>query len=503
MRRLHKVLLNTGTLYFKIIISVIVTLFSTRIALDVLGVDSFGLYNLIAGIIILLSFLNSASLISVQRFLSIAIGEKNIMKMEAIFNGSLQIHFVLALILIFILLMVKPVLFNHVLQIKTELIPEAMGIYNIMIASAFVTLFSIPYSAAINAREDMWLFAITDIIVTLLKLLAAVALLWLKHDLLLMYTFGMFMALLIGTIMKIIWCSIRYKECHIRFFFVEKLLLLEMAGFAGWNTLASFAVLIRNQGVAVLLNIFFGTVINATYGIANQLNSLTLSFSSTLTSVFTPIIIQTKGQGNESKMLELAVISSKISFLISSIIVLPLLLFTPFILHVWLHRVPQYSIEFCRLVMLLFLVLQLYPGLTRSLYAAGNIRQYQIYVSLLLICILPLGYLLFQLTYIPYYILILMIILQSVILIVTVYMSQKINHLDVWIFVKKAIIIPLLLLSLVLGIGVVLRCIINWRNEWSETIFISLFLMILYLITYMYWAFSRKEKEMFLQLIKR
>ena len=217
MRQSSKVILNTGTLYIKIIITTLVTLFSTRIALNALGVDSFGLYNLIAGIIILLSFLNGALLVSTQRFLSIAIGEKNYDKLSSIFNVSVLIHILIAAFLVIVLIAIKPLLFDGFLSIKPEMVPEAERVYEIMILTTIITLFTVPYNSVINSREEMWFFAISEILIALLKLFAAIYIMYAKDNLLTTYTFLMLIAILSGTLLKYLWCRFRYKEVRIRF----------------------------------------------------------------------------------------------------------------------------------------------------------------------------------------------------------------------------------------------------------------------------------------------
>lgn len=503
MKKSFKILLNTTALYFKIVITTLVQLFSTRIAINALGIDSFGLYNLIAGIIVLLSFFNGALMISTQRFMSISIGEKKEEKLLGIFNASLFIHIILALVILLSFKLCQPFLFDGFLTIPFSLRNTAINIYSIMAISSFVTICTIPYSANINAREDMWYFALSDILGALFKLWAAISLLIFKGNLLLIYTSFMLLAIIIESLSKILWCKIKYKESKIQINLMKnRKLIYEMIGFVGWNTVGSVAVLIRNQGVAVLLNLFFGIVVNAAYGIANQVNALVLTFASTLTTVFTPSIIQSRGEGNNKRMLFIAIFSSKISFLLSSIVALPLLIYMPNILAVWLNKIPNDSVIFCRLIIISFIILQFYPGLNRAIYAVGKIKAYQISISLILISIIPIGSLAFNYGAPAFSILAIMSVLQFLTLVSTIYYAKKYINLNVNMYLTKSIITPSILFIIILTVGFILCKTYSNANSYLFIILSSIFYCCIYMITYYKYVFSFTEKELLNELIK-
>lgn len=426
------IIINTVTLYAKIIIAGVVTLLSTRVALKLLGVDDFGLYNLIAGIIAMLSFLNGALLVSTQRFLSVAMGKgASINELTKIFNSSLFIHICLSLLLVATLLILKPIMFSCILNIRPDSIHIAKKVYDIMIISSFVTILTVPYNAAINAHEEMWMFALIESLVALMKLAAAYALYITPYNLLITYTVLMMFAIVIGGIFKYAWCRYRYQETRI---FINKMynreLISQQIGFVGWNTLGSIAVLGRNQGIAVVLNMFFGTLLNAAYGVANQLNVLVSTFAATITTVFSPIIMKYKGQGDKEQMLYVASLSSKISFLLSSIMALPILLELDNILNIWLTEVPDYTLQITRGTIITFVIMQIYPGITRAIYAEGVIKWYQIVISVTILMIIPIGYFSFKLGASPVCIIYCMVIAQILVLVETLYFAYKLIGLD-------------------------------------------------------------------------
>lgn len=435
-------------LSIKIVVTCIVQLIGTRIALSALGGDAFGLYNLLAGIIILFTFLTGSLLISTQRYLSIAMGEHRNDKLCSIFNVSLFIHFISAIFIVALLYSIKSFLFSYVLNIEEGYKHIAGIMYDIITISTSITILSIPYSALMNAHEDMFAFALIEISSLILKLFAALALLITPWDLLLTYTIIMSFSIIWATIIKYIWCNCKYSEAKIQFKLMRnKTLFNEMVSFVAWNTLGSAAVVIRNQGVAVLLNMFYGTIINAAYGIANQVNSLVLSFATTLTTVFTPSIVQSKGEGNNNRMLRLAVLSSKLSFFISSLLALPILVFLDEILTLWLKDVPIYTNSFVFWIVLSFLIQQLYPGINRAIYAEGKIKAYQVSLSIILISILPVGFLLLKLKVDVVWVIITMFVLQIFTLISTIYYAKQHCNLEVLDFLKNSVLKPVVLFS--------------------------------------------------------
>jgi len=503
MQHSTKLILNTIASYVRIIVNTIVTLIGTRIALRCLGADDFGLYNLIAGIVVLLSFINGSLLISSQRYFSISIGEGNTKKLGRFFNASLGIHIFIGLLIGLTFLIITPILFNGFLNITPEKIELAKVIYYIMIISAVITIGTIPFSAIMNAREDMVVLSICDIVSCIMKLVAAISLLFVSNHLLLTYTVLMLCSIFVKMLMEIGWSRFKYKEAKvISNQLVNKPIYREMLGFIGWNTLGSFAVLVRNQGVAVILNVFFGTIINAAYGIANQVNSLVLSFASTLTTVFSPMIIQAKGAKNEKRMMDTAVFSSKLSFYLSSAMALPILLFLPVILKIWLGMYPNSTLEFCQYIVYSFLVLQLYPGINRAIYATGHIKGYQITISIVLVAILPIGAWLFKMGYPPYSILFVMLISQIITLISTIYYGHKFCGLSVKEFIIHSVFIPVLVFIVFLWGCESLNRVMRIQMSVFGIIIYSCIIELLYVIFFMYTVLNQKEKNMMINYLK-
>ncbi|MDE5629141.1 MAG: hypothetical protein K2I69_06220 [Muribaculaceae bacterium] len=501
MQHSLKLLLNTFASSIRIVVTAIVTIISTRIALEQLGASDFGLFNLVAGIIVMLSFFSGALSISGQRYFSIALGENNNQKLNIYFNSSLGIHIVVALVLSLVLLLSAPFLFDGFLNIAENQQQSAVKVYYILIISSFFTIMTIPFSAMANAYEDLGVLAIIDVVSSILKLVGAYSLASFS-DKLLVYALFMLGAVAIKAVLEFIWCHFTYKNISVKaIHFYNKMIWKDMFGFVSWNTLGSLAVVVRNQGIAILLNVYFGTVVNAAYGVANQVNSLILSFASALTTVFAPTIIKSYGSGNLEMTRYTSVLSSKLSFLLSSMMALPIIVFINRILEIWLEDVPSGTTVFTLYVVLCFLILQLYPGLNRAIYATGKIKRYQIILSLMLISVIPVGALLYHLGAPEYSVLIVLLVSQFLTLVLTVNSSGKLLNLNTTNFWIHSVIKPVGLFAFAVIICKGLNIFLELKNLYS-IIIASAVIVAVYTCAYYRFILEKIEKEKFDSLLK-
>lgn len=503
MNHSFKLLINTGSSYLRIIANGIVSIIVTRIALNALGVDNFGLYNLLAGTIALLSFVNTALLLSSQRYFSIALGKNDQGLLQTYFSCSVMIHLLLSIIIAIILLLIQPILFHSLLNIKEDQSEVAYIIYQIMILSTCVTMNCVPFAALMNAYEDIAVLSFINIGSYIIRLLAAISLLFVNSNLLIIFSCIICLSILFKLISEFLWCKIKYKNIciGIRENFNKKI-CKEIFGFAGWNTLGAFSVIIRDEGVAVELNYYFGTAINASYGIANQVNSLVLSFAASLSSVFTPSIIQAKGAGNNDKMRFLSTFTSKLSFLLAAMMALPILSFLPSILRLWLHEVPNYTEIFCRYIILCFLIQMLYSGINRMIYAYGKIRNYQFGMFICFVSILPIGALLFhKLSNLPELIFSIMIVSQIGVLILTVYTAKRKCGLNLKEFFIHGILVPVIIFGISYWICNNLYSNISINYDLMTIIFNSIIIDFFLIITYYILVFNKTEKKQILILL--
>ncbi len=420
MQTSKRVAKNTGILYAKMLITIFISLYTTRLTLSALGANNFGLFGLVGGVIAMLGFLNSTMASATQRFISIAQGAGEIENVKRIFNMSVLLHWVTAAFVLIILEVAGHILFNGTLNIAENRIEVATLIYQFMVISTLFTIISVPYEAVITSHENMFVYAILGFIESIFKLAIAYSLTYSSYDHLLTYGFLMAVLSVFMLILKQIYCRWKYQECliNIRRYF-DKNLLKQMTNFAGWSFLGSTGSLLANYGQGIVLNIFFGTTANAAQAIANQLNGQLSAFSANMLKALNPLINKSEGAGNRDLMLKATIIGSKLSFFLIMAFHIPILIEMPFILKIWLHNVPEFTVIFCRLLLIRILIENLFYPLVSAIAAVGNIKGYQIYSSLLMIFPLPVSYFLYTLqqpAYTIYLVFIIYTILASAII---------------------------------------------------------------------------------------
>ena len=379
----NRIVKNTGFLYAKMAINVFISLYTTRLILNALGASDYGIYNVVGGVIAMLSFLNAAMASATQRYLNYSEGEGDIRKKTVIFNNSVVLHLGIALLVIALFLILKPLFFNHMININPSRIGAATWVYYFMIASTAFTVMTVPYDAILNSHENMLYYAIVGLIQSLLNLTAAFIITKYLGDRLILY--GLFMALisiLVLIIMRV-YCKKHYQECVFSpKIYCDKKSLVEQGRFAGWNLFGTSASVISAYGSNLVLNNFFGTILNAAYGVCGQLDGQMKALSSNLLKAVNPIITKSEGAKNSEMMYKAAFSASKLSVLLYALITVPFFIDCPYILKIWLKNVPPYTIIFCQLVVVRGLIEQLTLPLGTVINAHGEIRGINLATSL-------------------------------------------------------------------------------------------------------------------------
>ncbi len=373
----QRIILNTSAQYIRTIINVCLSLYSTRLVLSALGQSDFGIFSVIGGVVALLSFLTNALVTTTQRYLSFHYGQKDKDKIKKIFANSLFIHLFLgAVLLTALLLLAYPVVY-HLLNIDIVRQQTAMYVYILSAVMLTMTLIISPFRALYIARENIVYISVVDVIDGILKLVFAILLFHVTADKLVCYS-GMLLSIQFFNFFVLsLYAGLKFTECHFpRLREFDMSYIKELSSFLGWTVYASFCIITRNQGLAVLLNIFHGTVVNAAYGISMQVSGAITFVSSSIVNAINPQIMKAEGSGDRERMIYLAEQESKYSFLLLSLVAIPLIAEMNNILSVWLVSVPQYATAFCRLTLLAILCDQLTVGLTSANQAIGQIKRY-------------------------------------------------------------------------------------------------------------------------------
>lgn len=446
MNAIHRVATNTGILYLRMAITVFISLYATRLVLTALGIENFGLYNLVGGVIAMLGFLNGAMAAATQRFMSIAQGAGDIAKVKRIFNMSTVLHAGIAILVVVVLEIAGYYFFNGILNIAENRITVAKLVYQFMVISTLFTIISVPYEAVITSHENMLFYAILGVGEALLKLAIAlyisygtlnlpVSLSINAQHLKLNYStvdsltiYGLLMAVL-SIVMLIIrrhYCHKKYAECEFDLKkHYDKNLLKEITSFAGWSFLTSASSMIAFYGQGMVVNVFFGTAVNAAQGITAQISGQLGVFATTLMKALNPVIDKSEGAGDRKLMLKATMMGSKVSFFLIMLMYIPFLIETPFILKLWLINVPEYTLIFCQLLLIRNLIDQIFIPLNTAILAVGKIKNYQISTSLLWFSPLVITYMLFTLGYQPYALYVVFIINAILMAMVTLYYAKK------------------------------------------------------------------------------
>ena len=496
-----RVIKNTGYLYAKMGITMFISLYTTRLILNSLGASDFGIFNIVGGAIAMLGFLNGAMASATQRFMSYSEGEGNKEKQKSIFNVSLVLHFGIAFIVGIVLLIAGYFFFNGILNIPVDRIFAAKVVYGSLIVSTMFTVMTVPYDAAMNAHENMKYYAIVGIFESLLKLVVAFACVYTVYDKLIVY--GALMAcipLITLTIMRV-YCHKHYKECVIapRKYW-NKGLMKEMTSFAGWNFCSSTASLLTMQGMAIVLNMFGGVLVNAAHGIANQISGILMVFSNNMLKALNPILIKSRGAGDTKKMLRAASTGNKLSFLIYTFFAIPFIMECPLILDLWLKDTPDYAVLFVRLVLIRQMVSQLMVALDTCISATGNIARFTLSTTIIWVLPLIVSYFMYKQGFPIETIYILLIITAFIRIANAVYFCKLQCGLKPINYIVQTVF-PCIVQA---GIMFTALFVIHnlYEESWSRFVFTLLVTVALHPMLVYFISFSQDEKKLFKDSIK-
>ena len=445
MKATDRIIFNTGITYARAVITALISLYATRLILNALGAEDFGLYNVIGGMVAMLSFLNAAMTTSTQRYLSFNLGRQDVELVKGVFANSIIIHFVVAFIVVVAIEVVALYFIDNQLKINPERISVAKYILHFAVASTFITIISVPYDAVINAHENMLFLAVTSIIESFLKLAVALLIVYISTDKLFLFGLLTMGATIIIRIIKQVYSKRKYEECSaslITYYSVSQ--IKELSSFAGWNLFGALCALARNQGIAVVLNLFYTTVINAAYGIANQINGQLMFFSQTMMSAIRPQIMKSEGANDRARMIRLSLSANKFSFFLFTFFAVPLYFQMPFVLKIWLKELPQYSVEFCRAILLLTAANQINMGLMTAVQAIGKIKLYQTVAGGIQLLTLPIGFVFLKFGYAPYSIVLVSFGLECLSTVFRMFYFDYLTGYPVWLYFKDVILLSII-----------------------------------------------------------
>lgn len=416
-----------------------VSLYTSRVILNTLGVEDYGIYNVVGGVVTMFAFFNSAMSSATQRFLSFEIGKGDFIQLRKTFNATQIIHIGIA-ILVFILAETIGLWFvKTYLVIPPERLEAAVWVYHFSVLSFMVSIIQVPYNATIIAHERMNVYAYVSIIEVLLKLLIVFMLTWITYDKLKLFGVLYFAVVFVIAAIYRIYTRKNFEET--KFEVVrDKKLYKTLVSYSGWNLFGSLAGVAQGQGVNILLNMFFGPVANAARGIAMQVQSAVSSFVNNFQMAINPQIVKSFASDEKVYMYSLINRSAKLSFFLISLISIPILIEVELILKIWLTNVPEYTVVFSSLSIILALLWPLSNPLMMAIQATGNIRRYQLVTGVLMFSIFPFSYLFFKFSFPPVVAYYIAIATEIFSFIARLYFANKLLGFSIVHFLKNVIV---------------------------------------------------------------
>ena len=432
---------NTLVLYVRMLFTMGISLFTSRVILQTLGVEDYGISSVVGGVISMFTFINAAMVSSTQRYLNFELVRGDANQLRSVFSTSLQIHALIALAIIVLSETVGLWFLNEKLVIPEARMTAAMWVYQCSILSCAVSIMSTPYNAVIVAHEKMSAFAYISILDVSLKLLVVYLLVVLPFDKLIILAILNLLVQLFIRYIYTIYCHRHFPESYFQFWF-NKTLFKEMFGFAGWSFWGNLAAILYTQGLNMMLNIFFGPIVNAARGIAVQVQSAVQQFVGGFQTALNPQITKNYASNNLPQMHSLMFRSARFSFLLLFFLSLPVLMETNFILTLWLKTVPDDAVIFTQIMICISLIYTTANPCIIANQATGKVKIYQMVVGGILLLILPISYVVLKLGAPAYSVFIVHFCIESLAQFSRMYMLRKLIHLPLWQYMKN-IYIPI------------------------------------------------------------
>ncbi len=371
---------NTLFLYFRMMLTMCVGLYTSRLVLETLGVVDYGIYGLVGGIVSMFAFLNSAMSSSTQRYLSFDIGKKDWGKLQKTFNATLNIHIGIAIVIFILAETIGLWFVNYKLDIPAERMYAVNWVYQFSIFTFIINVIQVPYNALLFAREHMSVYAYVSILETVLKLGIVLYLVQATHtDQLILYAILTFVvAFVIQTIYKL-YCKKCFKESVYKFHW-DKTYYKELMSYSGWNLFSAVSDISRRQGSNIILNLFYGPAVNAAYVLSESIYGIVSSFVNSVQTAFNPQIVKSYSNNQKTQTLHLVYTSSKFTFFSMLIIITPLIINVKYIINLWLgaENIPNYTTDFISLGLMSALLINMSNPMSMAVSATGKIRNFEL-----------------------------------------------------------------------------------------------------------------------------
>lgn len=493
----NKIAKNTIALYIRMAITMFISFFTTRITLEVLGVEDYGLNNLVSSVVALFSFLNGSMGTAVQRFYSVEIGRNNEMRLGSVFGAGLALHAIVAVATV-ALMEVFAIFFFHKLNIPQERIFAGQVVFQISIVSMALNILSVPYTALLRAREEFSKIAVADVLQSIGRLVVVYILMHISYDhLIALGVLNFIITILYSLFMVFI--ARRYKECRHRICW-DKDIIKKIAKFISMLLVTVLASLFRDKGIIILVNLFFGLAVNAAYAVAMQVMHIVSTFVMNFKQSVVPQIMISYGKKDFTRMNMLVNTGTKITFLLMLMITIPIIFEGEYILKLWLKEPPQYAYELVCLVLININVSSFTYFMYQGVHATGKITKQQIAMSTLYILNIIGIYIVFKLGYTFYYGIFVTIFISLLQCITNLYFARKIFGYSITHFLKS--ILPQCVITIAIAVAAMYLISNTFDNSFARLIISALASTAIIIITGYFVILNKEEKLKFAGVVK-
>lgn len=493
-----RVIKNSALLYVRMLLLIVITLFTTKLLLEYLGVVDFGIYSLVWGVVLLLGFFNNSITNSVQRFLNVNLVNKDRSKLIEIYSVSNIVFFVLGVFLAFVLIFLKDIFFFKFLKIPLNRVEVANQIYYLMVGSFFFNFLSLNFHSCLISMERFSIYALITVLEGLLKLFSVFLLSYFPEKILYHYSLFLLISSFVIFITLFLYCRFRIDFC--KFQLIKNLASYkEILGFISWNVFGSFGVVISVQGVPLIANIFYGVVINGSLSVANQLNALIGTVTSNFQKAFSPYLMK-NFVSNESVDLKIFALT-KVSIIFYAIASLPLVFYTHEILLIWLNRVPVYVEGIIKISAVISLFEVMAGPLWILIQAEGNIRRYQFCVFFVMVFSVPISYVLLYFKFDIYDVWYMLLLLNLFLLFLRIYfVSEIVGNNFFQNYLIKVMLPAVIFLSMGL-LSFLMLSSFNVSGNLLNLIVLNIFGIFFIVIWAFFLLFDSQQRENIYQLI--
>lgn len=486
---------NTVLLAIRQVLVMAMAFYTSRITLKVLGVDDFGIYNVVCGFVTMFTFLNGAFATGIQRFYNYEIGNNGKEGANRVFINAFLVQIILAVIIVVLVESVGLWYMYSKMVITAGRFAAAMWVFQISVVSTVVMMLQVPYNAAILAHEKMNFFAFLSILNQILKLIIVIVLQYMTGDKLILYGFLFLLVTFLDLLLNIIYARMNFEEINFKAKF-DKFLLKDMLSFSGWNVFGKFSYVMREMGLNLVLNFFFGPALNASRGLAFQVTGALKGFVSNVNVAVKPQLTQSYAQGNIDRTMSLFYSVSKLGFFILFIMVLPVCLEIDFILDLWLGEgaAPQYTNIFIVLVSIMALIDTLNSQVSFVIHATGIMMTYQLVTGLVELLIVPLVYVTLRLGAEPTSVFVVSIVVIGINLVVSLFIMRSIVNISLRFYVKN--VLKPLFLSIFLPIILSSFLFFVIQTGWARFIMVCFISILSSTVTFYIMGLNKNEKTL-------